>query len=153
MNFKEAVQILSDAAKKWSGELITGLPEGKQEHDTIMQALTFAESVDELFIELAPRYANAVEVKAICDAMTNHYGARFFCDAKQWDEAGNYDYFVTHTDIMVRESFISDGPGFAGAIAWVQFGGGPANCCILSKPDTVPTGRHGWTWDIVNLET
>jgi len=100
----------------------------------------------------APRYASKVEVESICMAMTNHYGARFFWNAAAWKDAEYTDYFVTPEDIMVREDFISDTPGFTGSIAWVQFGGGPANCCILSKPDTVPNGRHGWTWDVVTLE-
>lgn len=100
----------------------------------------------------APRLATHEEVKSICDAMTNHYGARFFWDADKWKDAEYTDYFVTPDDIIVRESFISDTPGFCGSIAWVQFGGGPANCCILSKPDTSPNGRYGWVWDVVTLE-
>ena len=99
-----------------------------------------------------PRLANVTEVQSICEALTSHYGTRFFWNSRDWDEAGNTDYFVTGDDIYIRDRFISDGPGFSGSIAWVQFGGGPETCCILSKPDAVPTGRHGWTWDVVSLE-
>jgi len=101
----------------------------------------------------APRNATPAEVRSICQAMTSHYGARFFWDHEEWIAAGNYDYYVTPDDIIVRDEFISDGPGFTGSIAWVQFGGGPECCCILSHPDTSTSpNRHGWVWDVVTLE-
>jgi len=100
----------------------------------------------------APRIASPLELKGICDALTTHYGARFFHDVDQWMDAGNTEYLLTIDDVIIRDGFISDGPGFCGSIAWVQFGGGPEYCCILSKPEESVEGVHDWTWNIVTLE-
>lgn len=101
---------------------------------------------------MTPRIANEIELKAVCDAMTTHYGVRFYHSMNKWMEAGNTEYFLICEDIIIRDGFISDSPGFSGSIAWVQFGGGPANCCILSRPSDPPNGRDAWTWSVVTLD-
>ena len=101
---------------------------------------------------MTPRIANDIELKAVCDAMTSHYGVRFYHDMNVWMDANNTEYLLCCEDIIIRDSFISDAPNFPGSIAWLQFGGGPAHCCILSRQSNPPKGVHGWTWNVVTLE-
>ena len=100
---------------------------------------------------MTPRIAHKVELKAICDAMTSHYGVRFYDTMAAWMDAKNTEYLITCEDIIIRDRFVGNKQKFSGSVAWVQFGGGPEFCCILSRQDPPNTG-HPWTWSIVDLD-